>query len=446
MTTHPIPTTMKAPGDPRPFAYMGGIIQVKVTNVCDLDCKNCSVAVGIAKKLRKQFLMSPENYRLALRSLKGYPGVIGMFGGNPCIHPQFDELCQVLREEVPNREQRGLWSNRLMGKGSICRETFGPHNNLNVHQSQAAWDEFRRDWPEAELIPSGLSDPSLHGPIFGSPTDLGVSEEDMWKGIGSCSVNQEWSAEINQIDGKLYAYFCEIAATMAEIEDDPNYGEPLAPGWWKRGMPAWASQVRRYCTRCLIPLNSNKVDAASGAPEDYTVTWAKTMQKTQLMGRPLRLITNKTQLEQAKDLATDYLPYSTRNKCELCGGTDGKHVADKLGPCDNDIVLPMLHRRESMTHTCVRCQKICEQPDAIVCLECESKSLTAPPAPHKTVGMHLHKGLSFQDMIAKDYGGSEDDYYRVEFGNGQCPACSGKLDATGRVHVDAPACPAWPLG
>jgi radical SAM family protein len=301
-----IPSTMKSPGDIRPGIWRGRVLQVKVLNACDLDCRNCSVAVGIAKKTKRLFLMTPDQFREALRSLKGFPGVIGMFGGNPCIHPDFEELCKIFREEIPNKEQRGLWSNRLFGHGKVCRETFhGPHSNLNVHQVQAAWDEIKRDWPEGRAMAAGLSEPSTHGPIFGSPTDIGVDEKTMWEKIGACYVNQTWSAEITVVDGQLLGYFCEIAATMAELENDPSAGCDVYPGWWRKGMPEFTEQVHRYCTRCLIPLNPKKIDAASKDEEQYTAVWKPFMMTVK--GRPLGEIKSYKEIEGGSP-ATKYLP------------------------------------------------------------------------------------------------------------------------------------------
>lgn len=297
---------MKAPGDYRAGIWRGRVLQVKVTNACDLDCRNCSVAVGLARKLKRIFKITPDQFREALRSLKGFPGVIGMFGGNPCIHPQFEELCEIFRQEVPEKEQRGLWSNRLFGHGAACRDTFGPYHNLNVHGSQEAWDEIRRDWPEATPLAAGLVDPSHHGPIFGSVQELGKTEAEMWDMVGNCYVNQTWSAEITVVDGELLGYFCEIAATMAEIENDPQYGYELVKGWWSRGMPEFEEQVRHYCTRCLVPMNPKKVDAADEEEvELHTPVWAPVL--ATVKGRPMLATTALSDLEHGEP-ATKYLP------------------------------------------------------------------------------------------------------------------------------------------
>lgn len=298
---------MVPPGGRRPMIWRGGVLQVKVTSFCDLDCKNCSVGVGLAKKLKRQFLMKPEQFRTALRSLKGYKGVIGMFGGNPCLHPRFEELCDIFCEEVPDKAQRGLWSNNLLGHGKRCRATFhGPHSNINVHESRKAWDELEQEWPEATRLRAGLTAPSMHGPVLGAMADLGIPPAEMWEKVAGCYVNQTWSAEITVVDGALSAYFCEIAATMAELTGDSSEGVDVVPGWWQRPMAAFAHQVSAYCTKCLVPLNPRKVDAKDkGAAEEYTKAWAPVM--LQIKGRPLRRVDRLADIAGGEP-ATKYLP------------------------------------------------------------------------------------------------------------------------------------------
>lgn len=306
---------MKAPGDVRPGIWRGGVLQVKITNACSLDCRNCSVGVGQAKKLKKVFFMPPAQFREALRSLKGYFGVIGMFGGCPTLHPNFEEMCSVFREEIPNKEQRGLWANDLFGTGAVCRETFhGPHSNLNVHQDRRAWDEIRATWPEAMPIPAGLHEKSMHGPIFGSMTDVGIPEAEMWERVSKCYVNQTWSAEITVVNGKLAAYFCEIAATMAELTGDWSWGMRVFPGWWKQPMTYFSHQVNHYCRKCLVPLNGHKIDAAGDGAEVFTEAWEPVM--LQVRGRSVRKALSIEDVGMNESPATKYLSTGVMRKGE----------------------------------------------------------------------------------------------------------------------------------
>ncbi len=286
--------------------HRGVVLQVKWTNACDLDCRACTAGVGLAKKHKRVWFMSPDQFRTALQSLKGYQGVVGAFGGNPCIHPQFEEMCQVFREEFPDKTQRGLWSNRLFGHGAIARETFhGPHSNLNVHQNREAFDEIRRDWPEAN--PFGHNQPSMHGSWWTAMADLVPDEAERWKLIGQCWINQTWSAEITVIKGQLRAFFCEFAATMAEYDDlkgREDLGLPVVPGWWNHSIDFYGDQIRRYCHECGAPLNPQKIEDLGGGAEDFTATHSQVF--LTIKGRPSRQITERSEVEREQP-ATCYI-------------------------------------------------------------------------------------------------------------------------------------------
>ena len=78
---------MVGPSQRRPSIWSGGIIQIMVTRACDLSCVHCSQGSNLAGK---PVMMTVDQFDVACRSLEGYWGVIGMFGGNPAVHPQFD--------------------------------------------------------------------------------------------------------------------------------------------------------------------------------------------------------------------------------------------------------------------------------------------------------------------------------------------------------------------
>ncbi len=268
---------MKSPRDTRWVGHHhGGVMMIKILNACDLDCKNCTAAVGLAKKHKRVWFMKPDQFRTALESLAGWPQMIALFGGNPCISPHFEEICAIFRELVPDKTRRGLWSNRIYKHGKTCRETFhGPHCNINVHRSKEAYQEIRRDWPEAK--PFGHNRPSMHGSWWTAIRDLVPDEGARWDLISRCFVNQTWSAEITLTNGgkDLRAFWCEFAATMAEyadLEGKPALGMPVVPGWWNHPIEHYAEQIRGSCHDCGAPLNPRKIEDLGGGPEDFTAT------------------------------------------------------------------------------------------------------------------------------------------------------------------------------
>jgi len=108
------------------------IICVDITNRCDLRCSNCTRLLVNQKNL---WDMSADHFRAALRSLEGFPGVIAMIGGNPCLHKEFPDLCQVFVDEIAEKRQRRLWSNNVFDHQDLISETFG-FFNLNPHNDR----------------------------------------------------------------------------------------------------------------------------------------------------------------------------------------------------------------------------------------------------------------------------------------------------------------------
>jgi hypothetical protein len=260
---------MISPGQPRKGKPMNGVIQIWVTRACDRACIGCTQASNISGK---SAFITPEQFEEACISLKDYFGIAGMFGGNPCLHPQFPELCSILKKHIPFK-RRGLWSNKLFGHGKLCRNTFNPAvSNLNVHCNKSAYDEMLRDWPESN--PFGLERDSRHSPPYVAMMDLIDNEALRWKLISTCDINQHWSAMIGVFRGELRAWFCEIAGAQAIIHqhepDYPDLGVPVTPDWWRLTMQDFADQARYHCHRCGVPLRGKGSMAVTGTLNQVT--------------------------------------------------------------------------------------------------------------------------------------------------------------------------------
>lgn len=257
-------------------------------------------------------MIPPEEFAKALDSLQGYFGVVGMFGGNPAMHPKFDELCRILSLKVPY-EQRGLWCNHPLGNAAIMRETFNPAvSNLNVHQDQEAYDEFARDWPECVPYLIGLDADSRHSPPFVAMQDVIPDESKRWELIAGCDVNKFWSSMICWIPNRgLRAFFCELAGAQAILHasdpDWPDLGLPVEPGWWKRPMQDFAAQVRLHCHACGIPLRRYGQLANGGEFEEVSATHAG-IYKPKRKDRPVSLVTIESADGRRLSRATDYIP------------------------------------------------------------------------------------------------------------------------------------------
>lgn len=315
---HPAINKMVSPGQPRPRIMRGGIIQLVITRACDLACFHCTQGSNLAGK---PAMMTVEQFDEACASLEGFPGVIGCFGGNCALHPQFDELCRIMRARFP-REQRGLWCNNLNGKGAVARATFDvAHSNLNCHLNSDAYDEFCRDWPESIPYLKGQAQDSVHSSPWVAMRDVVADEEERWRLIGECDVNRWWSAALGVFRGKLRAYFCEIAYSQAALHADnpdwcgtksplPDTGLVPFPGWWRLPMEAFREQVETHCHACGIPLRRPGQFAIGGDHEEFSETH-RYIARPKTRGRPVQMIESIGTVERPDRPATDYLPNTT---------------------------------------------------------------------------------------------------------------------------------------
>lgn len=346
---------MIAPAGHRPSKpYRGGVIQVWVTRACDKACFGCTQGSNLGGK---PAMMTPEQFGQAVESLRGYYGVVGVFGGNPAMHPQFEELCSVLRKSWVPKDQRGLWSNNPLGKGKAMRETFNPSvSNLNVHLDRGAYDEFKRDWPECG--PVGLTTDSRHSPPFVSMRDVlkvdcvecqgygkmsvrhegGLWDRNVpcqacsgtgkvydearaWNLISDCDINKHWSAMVGMFRDQLRAWFCEVAGAQSMLHQDdqsyPDTGQPLlgedGSYWWTWPMSVFTDQVRKHCHECGIPLRSHGELAQSKDGTEQTSHDHADVFRPKTKGRNVQVVTDLQQLGIGRIArVTDYLGNSKR--------------------------------------------------------------------------------------------------------------------------------------
>jgi len=282
---------MVPPGAKRPGKYREGVIQIWVTRSCDKACYACTQGSNLKGKSAN---ITPEQFEIACLSLKDYFGVVGMFGGNPALHPQFEELCKILCKHIPY-SRRGLWCNKLFGKGAIARKTFNPSiSNLNVHMDKEAYAEFKRDWPESTVF--GLESDSRHSPPFVALKDVEFNKDKRWDLISDCDINKHWSALIGVFRGELRAWFCEIAGAQSILhQNEPTYpdtGVQVVPGWWQKSMQDFAAQVRFHCHACGVPLRMyGELSQAENGVEKVSKTHAA-IYKPKKADRPVEVISS----------------------------------------------------------------------------------------------------------------------------------------------------------
>ena len=251
------------------------IIQIIVTTKCDIfTCSSCTQLLPFRKDSRE---MSLECFEKSLLAMRGWAGVVSLFGGNPAKHSLFPDLCLLMQKHLPVH-QRGFWCNNLLSHGEIARETFtGGRTNFNVHGNAEAAAKFREFFPGYPIF--GESGRDHHGAILQDYRDYGITDEEFAEKRENCDINQNWSGAIRQgEDGEPYAYFCEVAASIDGMLG-MNNGMPAKPLWWHRPIGDFDGQIKNCCgAGCGVPL---RLSGHEDREDTYDVSpsWAARIEK-----------------------------------------------------------------------------------------------------------------------------------------------------------------------
>jgi hypothetical protein len=282
------------------------ICQVIVTRACSLfTCSNCTQLLPYRRDIVH---MSVDVFRKALRSLVGWHGVRALFGGNPANHPRFEDLCQIMTEEVPDQRQRGLWCNNVLQHGQIIRDTFYPHGrfNMNAHADAAAAAEIER-WLPGKLIKASRDTAAWHSPVLLHYADFGI-DYPAWVALReNCDINKNWSSAIAEREGKPFAYFCEVGASLDGIRSE-NHGIEAVPGWWRFKMARFAGQVSGCCDRgCGVPLKRQ-----GHLDRDDTYDVSPSFVPLTRQGKKIKVVLHESLDGAVVTETTDYMRYRSK--------------------------------------------------------------------------------------------------------------------------------------
>lgn len=210
-------------------------IQIEVTNACILSCAYCTRNV---RHINKPFFSDLETIEKALQSLENWDKPVGLIGGEPTIHPQFAEICELMTKYLP-RKHRGLWTAGGMKyekHKDLIDKTFGIIN-FNNHKMDC-----------------------FHQPMLISSEEVIEDAELRKELISNCWLQQEWSPSI----GPNGAFFCEVAQSYDFLFDEKK-GLPIEKDWWKKDLSHYQDQIDTFCTKCsvCIPFESFKDDVTT---------------------------------------------------------------------------------------------------------------------------------------------------------------------------------------
>jgi len=232
-------------------------VHLDITNVCHLKCINCTRFIAHLRKDQRQS-MTLEQIEAGFDSLEGWhehmplspvtnkPPWIGIMGGEPTMHPQFEEFCAIVKRRYPKRRTFGeagavgFWSTgntpQFIKHEKLIRETFG-FIILNPH------DDNQQETCEHQPISVAIDE---------VVDDLEMREFL----ISHCWVQRQWCPTVNHFG----AYFCEVAAAYDALTNSGKNAWPVEKDWWKRipGVDGKYGIQSDACNKCSMPVPMNR--------------------------------------------------------------------------------------------------------------------------------------------------------------------------------------------
>ena len=216
-------------------------IHIDITQYCPDDCLYCSRYMRHQRKDHK-YNMSLDMFEKALWSLREFPNRIGLMGGEPTIHPQFEQICEILQREpiLPEHgKYKGYLRYSLFTEGGPKFEKFKASGLIDRTFQYIAVFEHT---PEQKAV-------CRHQPTTLAIGDM-VKDKDLKdRLIDDCWAQKTWCPNITPKG----AFFCELASGIDRIIDGPG-GWPVEKYWWKKTPEQYQDQVDRYCDLCGFPL------------------------------------------------------------------------------------------------------------------------------------------------------------------------------------------------
>jgi hypothetical protein len=214
------------------------VVQIDVTNACNRACSNCTRLIGHTDET---FYMDPDYFRHTVKCLRRFPThsppslyvdvpnkMLGMIGGEPLMHPQFEELAKIMEEEIPCREHRGLWTGFVWQRtrfAELIERVFGYVNN-NTHSTEC-----------------------YHSPILVAIKDVVPDEATRKSLISNCWLQKMWAGTVTPKG----LFFCEVAGAFDFVMKGPG-GLPVTEDCWERPLSDFQEQIDRWCQGCGVPL------------------------------------------------------------------------------------------------------------------------------------------------------------------------------------------------
>jgi len=222
-------------------------IEINANLTCNLHCKGCNRLCNLIDWGKIEEPMSVDQIQMLVDNLieeKRHVNRIKLVGGEPTIHPQFMEVCEVLSTGY----------------------TAGVIDKINVNSNMVTAKQF-----DVVTLPPGVrwqkSPPSKksHRPFLWSPMDLGLESKGPCKMVRVCGFSLD-------VKGWLP---CSAAIAIARLFGHEDLYRPL-----DGPLPTTAWGMDRLCPDCLFGVSEEAVKGRgfSEMPELWEVPsprWAE---------------------------------------------------------------------------------------------------------------------------------------------------------------------------
>lgn len=224
-------------------------IQIDITNACVHRCSNCTRFCG---HHRKPFFMDYDTFKKAVDSFDGWDGMVGIIGGEPTLHPDFERFVDYLREKRVGRKVN------LSQKPIFDMQSHILKNLYKYPTKIALWSSLNRNYYrhfevinetfERQLL-NDHDNNCLHQAILISRKDMGIDDEEFIKRRDNCFAQNSWSATITPKG----AFFCEVAGALDMLFNGPG-GWAIEKGWYNRTPEHFEEQLH-WCELCSLCLD-----------------------------------------------------------------------------------------------------------------------------------------------------------------------------------------------
>ena len=238
------------------------IIQIDITNACTHECSNCTRFCGHHVK---PFFMNFDTFKKAVDSLADFPNTVGMIGGEPTLHPEFERMVDYLKSTRLKESVKTAREPIANMQGYITRYFGGEYTGINTGLWSSLTSSYYKHFESindsfTRQLLNDHNNACMHQALLMSRKELGIPDEEWIKKRDACWVQNTWSATITPKG----AFFCEVAGAFDMLFDGPG-GWPVEPGWWRRKPEDFGEQLKwcEICGGCLdVPkrLSSEECD------------------------------------------------------------------------------------------------------------------------------------------------------------------------------------------